>query len=502
MTTAIFARVSTERQLRGTSLDTQVDECLELAESLAKTVDPKDILRKQGSGSDPARSGLDDLRDLLELRPITDLIVHTPDRISRNATRLMIFKDFLDTLDVTLHFVRGPESETSDGRLMLYVAGYKGQRERQETIERTRRAKRAIAESGRLPIGTSPLYGYDYDKRAKTRCINTFEAMVVRWMYQQYVAGNNEHTIAADLNAEGIRTRRGAQWQAISVKRILTNSSYIGETWYGKVRHKQMGGGKVQRTPLPESEWVRVWDFTPGIVSPRLYQEVQDRKASPKGLHGKRFFDYLLTRFVRCATCSARVKGASRRGGRRNYRCNATFATAAKPATCTARQIPADRLESTVWDRVAQILSHPDLISQSLEEYQQTDESELEQAISLLQRDISKAKFREKALVERYADGHIDEETLREQVGPIRLTRTALDDQLLDAQRALATHQDLLLQRERIAQHCRQVREGLDVETFEGKRKALTAIGAQVIASYDEVTVHISLPPEIVAKVV
>ena len=59
---AIYARVSTAGQEDGTSLDTQVAACLELAHSMGYSVDDAYIWKDQGSGADPERPGMVNLR--------------------------------------------------------------------------------------------------------------------------------------------------------------------------------------------------------------------------------------------------------------------------------------------------------------------------------------------------------------------------------------------------------------------------------------------------------
>ena len=502
MEAVIYARVSTARQEEGTSLDTQVEGCLELAESMGYSGEQIHILRDQGSGDDPTRPGMLSLKSLLNSGEVKHLFVFSPDRIARDPSDLLIFRDYLDTIGVDWHFFHGPQGDSPETRLMTFVFGYSGQRERMGIIERTRRGKGEIAHRGRLPIGTGKgLFGYDYEKQTKTRRINDFEAEVVRWMFHQYAEGQTEYSIAVELNREGMKTKRGAPWHAISVKRLLQNPAYKGETWYGKARHRRVKGGKIERTPLPQSEWILVEGFTPAIMSDRLHRRVQERQAMPKGPKGKPYFQYLLAGFIECALCGARVSGQGRRGRPRNYRCRATNATAVEPATCNASSIPADPLEAVVWEHVSDLISNPALIAQSLNEHLETDSRELELEINQLERKILQAKGREGSLIRQYADGQIDDEMLNDQIRPIKSKRDQMEATLLDARRQQAVHQDMRLMDERINEYCRQVREGLETETFDGKRAALTAIGAKVVVSRKQVILNVTMPPEFIAKV-
>ena len=60
-------------------------------------------------------------------------------------------------------------------------------------------------------------------------------------------------------------------------------------------------------------------------------------------------------------------------GKYRYYRCRAAVSDARRQPTCNARNIPADNLESLVWDNVANLISNPALIAQNLAEYLDAD---------------------------------------------------------------------------------------------------------------------------------
>ena len=211
MNGVVYAMVSTSAQRDdGTSLHTQVEACLKLAQSLGIHVAPDCILRDQGPGADSFRPGMVALRSALERSKANRLFVYRPDLLSRDPYDLMAFREYLDTLGVQWHFVHGPKGNTPEDRLIGYLSGCLGQLERAEIAEPTRRGKVEVARRGRLPIGTGKgLYGYDYDSDCQKRLINEVEAAIVRWIFQCYVDGMTTHAIAAELNRTGIKTKRG-----------------------------------------------------------------------------------------------------------------------------------------------------------------------------------------------------------------------------------------------------------------------------------------------------
>ena len=105
---AIYGRVSTSQQEEVTSHDTQVQECLNLAESVSCPVDSRFIWREQGSGADRHRSGLRELQMLIESKAVTDVFAFAPDRIARDPLDLLNFCRLCTEAGVQLHFVVGP----------------------------------------------------------------------------------------------------------------------------------------------------------------------------------------------------------------------------------------------------------------------------------------------------------------------------------------------------------------------------------------------------------
>ena len=205
----VYARVSTAQQEDGTSLDTQVDACLELAESRGYRVEQANILRDRGSGADADRTGMVNLRSIVERGQIKWVVAYSPDRIARDPVHLLIFRDYLESMGVDLRFVHGPTGDSPEDRLIEYMLGYVGQKERLEIIERTNRGKRRVAHEGRLPNGTGAgLYGYDYDKETKRRRINEYEAAVVRRVFDQCVAGKTAYAIASRTQRNGDQNQK------------------------------------------------------------------------------------------------------------------------------------------------------------------------------------------------------------------------------------------------------------------------------------------------------
>ena len=63
--------------------------------------------------------------------------------------------------------------------------------------------------------------------------MNEAEASVLKRIFWLYAAGWSVYRIATTLNAEGIRSKTGGLWRVSALRRILSNTSYMGVDYYG-----------------------------------------------------------------------------------------------------------------------------------------------------------------------------------------------------------------------------------------------------------------------------
>jgi len=130
-----------------------------------------------------------------------------------------------------------------------------------ETSRKAQRQKDAAqqrAHLGRPPAGTRA-FGYTKDGSA----IVPEEAELVRWIFEQFLAGLSLRAISRELDTRGVQTRRAKAWHPSSVRTILTNPRYAGRTWY-------LG------QPLPDV--VPIW---PAIIDGDTFDAAQGILADP-----------------------------------------------------------------------------------------------------------------------------------------------------------------------------------------------------------------------------
>ena len=499
----VYARVSTRAQEDdGTSLDTQVEGCVAGALRDGYSVADEHIWRDTASGISTARRGLTGAMEAIERGDIELVYIYDPDRLARNALLLLNLCEQVESIGGMVRFIHGPSIDTDEGKLMAYLLGYAAGQEHKKIAERTMRAKRRVAEGGRMPIGVGGggIFGYDYDPLTKKRTINEREAVIVLLMFEWYASGWTSHAIGKELNDRDVPTKRGKLWHARTVENILRHTSYIGVDYFGqyrcrvvyKNRYSKDEEKKIIRTLRPESEWVKIVGDSPRIVSDDLFYKVQRRLAMPRPRREQKDF-YFLTGFARCAVCGTRICGGSRYGGVRRYRCRGTAATTTRGKICSAAYIEADVFEETVLEGVKWALRNPEVVLVELEEFLKEGEGDIADEVADLKKKIADTRKEETRFLALFGKREIDEDLLMKQVGPLKVYREECERALarIESQRESSLSAERI--REVVTEKCLEMASGLDDLDYEGKCALMHALDVQVVAVRGEVSIMMTV---------
>lgn len=189
------------------------------------------------------------------------------------------------------------------------------------------------------------------------------EVGVVREVFSGFARGGGYARFARELNARGVPSPGGKQWQHRTIRGMLTNPAYAGDlTWNRSkqgtfryfdpvtndavLRSEEVAGSTEQNRP-PE-EWIVLPGHHHALVDRETYDRCQvllaERAAAKRA--GKVVpRSYPLTGLVRCAQCGAPAVGSTRKGKRtrrRRYVCS----TYARGIGCEAWTVSADALET------------------------------------------------------------------------------------------------------------------------------------------------------------
>src|SRR3954466_7481151 len=212
MRAAIYARVSTERQERQQTIDSQLAALRAWAEAQGHSLVEQHVFRDEGySGSRLDRPGLDGLRDAVRDAAIDVVAVLSPGRLARKYAYQVLLLEEFRRAGCEVAFLPRPISDDPNDQLLLQIQGAIAEYERAVLAERFRRGKLQKARAGQWVGGLAP-YGYRYVPRRDGVPghleVDEGEAAVVRMLYGWLVDERmTVRQIIKRLNASPYRPR-------------------------------------------------------------------------------------------------------------------------------------------------------------------------------------------------------------------------------------------------------------------------------------------------------
>ena len=499
MKAAIYCRVSTEDQAQeGTSLNTQLEACLKYCQD--KSYEVTHRFSEAYSGLSLDRPKLNELRELVRAGDIEVIVVYCLDRLSRDPTHGVILTLEMEKHHVTLEAVSEDVDNSELGKLISYIRGFASKLEVEKIKERTARGKGELIKKGILPQGTGVgLYGYRWDKQSKRRIPIELEAKIVERIFTMIAEGMSRFNVAKILNGKGIPTKSGGKWHPLTIERMITNSAYIGETYFGKT----LGSKKTSLQPRPKEDWRLLPDVTPPIITRELWEQTQKVLLKAKELHpGNPKYEYLLSGHILCGHCGSPMVGACLARKHRYYHCRGTYPTATREKICKARYIRADMVEEIAWGKVKEVLENPKVVLAELERQSEAQRNQvgngstLDKEIAALRRKSRSYDAQQKRLVSLFRHGEFGEDIVLDQMNQLKQERQQDEEQLSQLIRAKEQLARIANAEIKLNEFCERVRQNLAQCSIEDKKLALDALDVKVTATHEYVEIAGAIPIE------
>ena len=434
---ALYARVSSDKQAKEGTVDSQLDALHRYANEHAIVVDDDLVFTDNGaSGASMVRPALDALRDKAALGVVDKVVIHSPDRLARKHIHQMILIEEFQKLGVEIVFCNRQVSNSPEDQLLLQVQGVIAEYEREKIIERGRRGRLHKAKLGKVSALSRSRFGYVYLPAAGAQEaryeIHVEQAKVVRRIFEMYVMERlSADEIAKQLSRDLILTKSGlTRWSHSTIWEILTSSVYIGKATFGKKRsHPRTEkikltkatrdrGGYTKRTSIqkrrPKEEWIVI--PVPAIVKESLFaraQEIRALNAQQSRRNNKRN-EYLLTSLLHCKECGYSWSGRTVSGSPhlRYYRCSGTMGNQMpdRKRRCSSHTVHADVFDDLVWERTKQLIDNPELVLQEysdrlLEKKRLSDTTE--SLLAKKKKEIRALEVQKQRLLDLYQQGTV-----------------------------------------------------------------------------------------------
>ena len=163
-------------------------------------------------------------------RQFQAVLVYQLDRFSRNRYDSATYKNKLKKNGVRVISAREVIAEDASGVLLESVLEGMAEYFSAELSQKVKRGMRLNAEKCLFTGAGVPLGYKIVDKKF---VINDEEASIVKRIFETYLAGNTMADIIHYLNENSVKTSKGNPYNKNSIRRILTNTRYIGVYKYG-----------------------------------------------------------------------------------------------------------------------------------------------------------------------------------------------------------------------------------------------------------------------------
>jgi len=492
MKAAIYCRVSTEDQaIDGTSLDSQLEACKELAEERGYEVEGQHIIQEVYSGLTLERPDLAKLRGWFYSREVHAVIVYDSDRFSRDGYDFITLMRDCQRANVELLCVTEPIERGPIGELLSYVRGWASRREAEKIKERTMRGKRERIKSGKLPTGRGVLYGYDYDKEHGINVANgnlDKVRMIGIWVSEEGIFLNEACRRLMAMNIPA--PKGGNRWSRGTIGRIMRNPTYAGRSYAYKTETK----GK-KRVACSQVNYVEI----PNAVDRAAFtleewQDIQRQLDRNKELSPRnQKLNYLLTGRVFCKQCGHKYYGVPVHG-KPYYRCSGRIKLLSDKC-CTSKMLNARRLEEAVWDEVDKALKNPRTILAGLEELrgEANQEGFLEGELNRMTKRLRTLDKEQEQLLQWALKG-FPEETVIKENEKINRERVDLKQRIGELENKLEQARGSDVDVERLEEFCRIASQNLLEFGYTEKKMALEVLKVRVLIDGSSATLEGVLP--------
>ncbi len=174
------------------------------------------------------------------------VITKSISRFSRNTTDCLDIVRTLLNLNIPVYFEKeNVNTGSMESELFLSILSSMAEEESTSISENNKWGIKKRFENGTYKLGYVP-YGYRWENGEII--VDPEQAVIVKRIFSELLAGKGTDAIAKNLNTENVPTKKGGRWTSSSIRGILANEKYTGDCIFQKTytdsnfnRHKNDG---------------------------------------------------------------------------------------------------------------------------------------------------------------------------------------------------------------------------------------------------------------------
>lgn len=222
---AIYTRVSHTNQVEdGSSLENQSEKL----EAFCKYNDYEIVARLSDAGISGRkfenRQNFMKMMDLAKNKEIDVVVVYSLSRFGRNLKDTLKWIEYLEKNGVSFYTQDfQADTSTSHGKLMMQMVAAFAEFESNQRSDLITSVMSHLKDKKKVYCGPTPL---GFNKEGDDLVPDTGEMVIVKRIFDMRSTGKSYFAIANALNSEGIKGKKGGQFNQTTIKKIVTNDIY------------------------------------------------------------------------------------------------------------------------------------------------------------------------------------------------------------------------------------------------------------------------------------
>lgn len=312
---AAYCRVSTDKEQQEHRFETQKEMYTEMI-MMKPNWQMAGIYADEGITGTIAKKRPDFMRMIEDCRKgkIDLIITKSVSRFSRNNLDCLLYVRELKEMGIPIIFEKeGVNTLQVSSELLITLFSGLSQAESESISMNVKIGKRQSLKNGNVPFSYKSFLGYRKGADGKPE-IDEEQAVIIRRIFAEYLAGKSLLDIAKGLTADEIPTARGkTNWSSARVQSILTNEKYKGDALLQKTYIVDCISKKSKKNN-GELPMYYVENNHPAIIERAVFDRVQEeisRRNSKKKVKqvgtktelGKYSGKYALSEILYCGNC-------------------------------------------------------------------------------------------------------------------------------------------------------------------------------------------------------
>ena len=354
------------------------------------------------------------------------IIAKSLPRFARNTLDTLKYVRMLKERNIAVYFEVEKINTLKDGEFLMTILSSVAQQEVENTSAYVKKGLKMKMKRGEL-VGFQGCLGYDYDVETISISINEEGAVVVRYIFDRYVAGAGSTMIARELNEQGHLTIRGNPWTSSSVMGIINNEKYKGDILLGKTFTVEPIS-KRRLENLGEEDRYYIHDHHEPIITEEQFERAQEMRRRRNGNRkcgvtpGKRekfSRQFAFSCMVECGFCGSNL---SRRRWHSSSKYKKTIWQCVKSTKegkrfCPdSKGIPEQVIEEAFIESYRMLCNdNKDVLEEFLKRTEKAlGENSIEDQLHKLKKSIDKVSLKRKKLLDNYLKGIIEQDIYEE----------------------------------------------------------------------------------------